>query len=611
MTNWWVDNQLKSQIREDITWSQQLSLENATIEALARLKQKAAISDEELKSIYETNFNKLVSGNSDSKNLLEIWINLKSVENKLMVTYLSRAKENSEKPPSAVRKIIYSCCGIKNDLNQNSKSKNIAKWVIDELMAIPELLSQIINPSWWFKNAREFATWLYNALIRNFSQTIREIAKSFTDVFKWTDTPEKQYRTWRSAMLIVLSLIPWAIGKWLLRAWRMVTKWVKAAPRAVGRAAEATGNVAKKAWNKMFPSTAEWLAKRASSKAPKAAPTATPRTTPSVSNRISNSTNRVRDNISRSSQKVDNFLNSTLATRFTRDVMTAPIRLYNWTLTQLSKLVPKRLQLRFSSDLRNIAKLQKEITLKQKIMAKYNKAHPFYAHLEKSIKWLELNITFAKDWLKRSINLNRGVWVTILAANEVNDVINRITSDEFLGNITRTLEEIGIDDTNEEFIDLEKESVNLASWSVEISAEALDYPELENIDWGSEIVPGITITWLASKTWSYEINDRISQQRAANAKSILSEKYSIPEEAFVLENSIQPNDNQDELSQRQWVRVNIQNIQNPSYVEWFDDVRTRYQQNFQTAEHSQEQDPDPIDIDLDEVDIEDYDIHTT
>jgi hypothetical protein len=77
---------------------------------------------------------------------------------------------------------------------------NLMKGVIDELMAIPDLVIQIVNhPIDFAKGLRE--------MCKNPGQLWEALKEAFTDAFtQGLESPEAQYRTGRSATLIVLSL---------------------------------------------------------------------------------------------------------------------------------------------------------------------------------------------------------------------------------------------------------------------------------------------------------------------------------------------------------------------------------------------------------------------
>lgn len=616
---------LIKEVKENISGEKEIELENHTISILKDLKEKGAISDEEIKTVYETNFQKLVSWNTENKEITDTVLKLKSVENKLLAVSLQKNKESSNS--NWVRNRIYDLFDIDKNIGNNSKTQNIGKWIIDELMSIPELLAEIVNPKDWFKNAREFAKGLYEALVKNFAQTMKSIMDSFTDAFKGTDTPEKAYKTWRSSVLIILTLFPGAIGKSLLKVGKLsgklakwVVKWtVNITKKAAKWAVELTSKAGKSLAPELIEVNAKIAAKNAAKKAVKNAPKNINNTIMVGAEKqwILNGTKKmlnelkwqvVESKIVQNSKNIGSkwinyvgkwiektwkwinyvrkwtYLGAGLET-----IIKMPIRLANWLIIKPINFISSKFHLAFSKDLKNIAKWQREIILKQKILAKYTPWDPLYSSIQHSIKQLELNSTFAKDVLKKNMK-TKYIWAWVIAVNEVDDIVEQVTSDKFMEKIWELMNE----ENNKMGTNTEK-TVNLASWVTEISEDSLNYPQLEWIDRNvdQDKLPTINITWLASKTWSYEINQKISQKRAEKAKEIIKEKYNIPDSINIqITTDIQPEDNTDDISQWQWVRVEIWNIPDPTYVEWYDETKKNYKKYSESYNTKTEELPD-------------------
>jgi len=577
-----IDANLSNQIEQDITWSLEQGLEDSTKTALENLQKKWSLSQEELTDLYEANFKNMVSWSIDDGSVLvEKVKNLTSVENKLLATYMAQAKEKNDEP-HAVKRALYWTCSIDTDIQKNNTAQNIIKGVIDEILSIPEMLWEIL------KNPRQFGKWLYEALVKNFSQTMKAIKESYTDILGGADTPESAYKTGRSGVLIILTFFPGAIGKNLIRIGRVPGIIAKAG----GRGAKKVWKVAWNLWKKAFPKSAESVSKNAPKVVDKAKNViqwkneALNKAKAGVGAELAKLKKRIDQSklwragakgveigkkwVAKLKQGVNWMDNLALV----NDILRLPIRLAKGVTVLLWKIIPRRFQPRLIKDIAEIAAINKKLININTRIAKY----PNNLDLVARKNVLESSLAFAKDFLRKDL-INTSVWLAVIGTSEINDIMNEVTNDEFLTQLGEYLQE-----DNDEFIPIEgREALWLASGSTEISPEALDYPELawfdwNSVDWNSDNRPVITVTGLASKTWSADINDRLSRERAEKAKAILVEKYGIPEEAFVLKNTIQPADEDGELSDWQGARVTIDNlsIQNPTYVAGYDDVREKY-----------------------------------
>lgn len=219
-----MSEKLYQQIENDIRWTRDFEkeLEKHTKESINKLKERGKLSDAELKTVYNTNYKKLFSWQINSLPILtkKIW-ELNSLTDKLIATYLKKQLDKKNETP-IYKKAIYWACRIDTDLTKNSTVKNIAKGVIDEILAIPEMLAELIK--------HPIDTWkaLYNALVKNFSWTMQEIVKQYWNIFSGLSTPKSQYDTGRSAALIILTFLPGGAAKWLGKIWSLAKNTLKA-----------------------------------------------------------------------------------------------------------------------------------------------------------------------------------------------------------------------------------------------------------------------------------------------------------------------------------------------------------------------------------------------
>lgn len=224
-------------IENDIKGAEEKHLENKAKDAIKKLQEKGKLSNEELKTVYTTNYKKLFSGEIKNVDILmKKTSELDQLTNKLIATYLKKNHEKTKEWDSwtgkIARKTAYTIFNIDQDLTKNSKIGNIGKGIIDELLSIPEMFEQLVkHPIDTFKG-------LYDALVKNFSQTMKEIANQYTNIFSGLGTPQDQYKTGRSAALIILTFLPGWATKWL-------GKLASAAKNLVSRGIGAAKNIAK------------------------------------------------------------------------------------------------------------------------------------------------------------------------------------------------------------------------------------------------------------------------------------------------------------------------------------------------------------------------------
>ena len=206
------------EIKNDIKWTFEKSLEKKAFEALNKLKKEGKMSQEEITKLYNTNFKKFLQVDVKTDDILvQKILQIDNVTKKLLALQLSKPKE-SEWLTSKAKDLIYRTANIDKDIYKNSSWANIAKGVIDEILSIPEMLEQAI------KHPIDFAKWLKSALIDNFSQTMKAMKEQFTDIASWLWNAESQYKTWRSAVLIIMTFFPWWLWKTLLNIGKSVPK---------------------------------------------------------------------------------------------------------------------------------------------------------------------------------------------------------------------------------------------------------------------------------------------------------------------------------------------------------------------------------------------------
>ena len=224
--------ELEVEVKSDVEGKEELKVEEEIIKSLKEIKEQVIwLEDEDVRVLYRDEFKAFLKGrkfnryekNDDNRK------KLKNIKNGIIERELEKRKDEVLKPNRVTRNVIYPVCWISMNINKNWKIKNLVKWVIDELMALPDMILEIK------KHPVDFAKGMAR-IISNPKQMIKSILESFTDAFtQWLWTPEAQYRTWRSATLIVLSFFPWWIWKWLLNIAKKSAKLVKKASMATKR----------------------------------------------------------------------------------------------------------------------------------------------------------------------------------------------------------------------------------------------------------------------------------------------------------------------------------------------------------------------------------------
>ena len=249
-----MNEEIKRQIEADVTSGEteiqkgfEKELENSAKESIKKLQEKWKLSNEEVQTIYTTNYKKLLSGKLDNVSILTQKVkNLDAITNKLLATYMAKQREaqKNNEDPSWGRRIIYWFFWIDKNISKNSVKMNVLKWVIDELASVPEMIREMV------KHPKDTTEAIYNAFVKNFDATIAEIGKQYMNIFSGLRTPEDQYNTGRSATLIVLTLFPWGFSKTALNAWKSALRAAGKVASTVGKAATTLGKEGLITWTK-------------------------------------------------------------------------------------------------------------------------------------------------------------------------------------------------------------------------------------------------------------------------------------------------------------------------------------------------------------------------
>ena len=247
MNEFTINQKFQNQIEADVSSGEnevqkdfEQQVEKSAKASIQKLQEKWKLSDEELQTLYTTNYKKLLSGKIYNSDIFTQKIkDLDAITNKLLATYMAKQREaqKNNEDPSWGRRIIYWFFWIDKNISKNSVKMNVLKWVIDELASVPEMIREMV------KHPKDTTEAIYNALVKNFSATMAEIGKQYMNIFSGLRTPEDQYNTGRSATLIILTLFPWGFSKTALNAW-------KSALRAAGKVASTVGKEGLITWTK-------------------------------------------------------------------------------------------------------------------------------------------------------------------------------------------------------------------------------------------------------------------------------------------------------------------------------------------------------------------------
>ncbi len=212
---------LSHRIESDVRGSQEAAVEKQVKEALTELKNQFKYTDSYLSTLYDKNFSKYLKSktfNSPKKLNYEIVVINNIKQNLIKQWIVAKGLDVTEKSLDEIKKAIYWVCWISQKLSNNNEVGNLIKWVIDEIMAYPDMCIQIL------KDIFAFAKSLWQ-MIKSPDDLLKQIGQAYWDVFtQWLNSPEAQYRTWRSAALLVLTFIPWWMGKSLLNVGRWIIK---------------------------------------------------------------------------------------------------------------------------------------------------------------------------------------------------------------------------------------------------------------------------------------------------------------------------------------------------------------------------------------------------
>ena len=100
-----MNEEIKRQIEADVTSGEteiqkgfEKELENSAKESIKKLQEKWKLSNEEVQTIYTTNYKKLLSGKLDNVSILTQKVkDLDTITNKLLATYMAKQREAQKK----------------------------------------------------------------------------------------------------------------------------------------------------------------------------------------------------------------------------------------------------------------------------------------------------------------------------------------------------------------------------------------------------------------------------------------------------------------------------------------------------------------------------------
>ncbi len=221
--------ELGKEIQNDVKGTFEKDLEKEAMNAINRLKREWKMSQEEIVKLYRTNFKNLLQVNVNTSDILVQKIkDINSVTRKLLAVQFSKntkTKESSSWFSDQVKSVAYGLASIDNNINKNSVTKNIIKWIIDEIMSLPEMIEAILTlpggPIKFFEGLIALFKW----------ETWKKMRDEMSNV--WLNTPQQQYQTGRTGMMAVLMLLPWGIGKTLLNIWKKAGKLVVKTTKSV------------------------------------------------------------------------------------------------------------------------------------------------------------------------------------------------------------------------------------------------------------------------------------------------------------------------------------------------------------------------------------------
>ena len=647
-----LSNSLSQKIDSDVRGSQEKAIETQVKNSLSEIKNKFKYTESYISTLYDSSFKsylKLKTFNSPDKLPKEITI-LNNMKLQLIKQWLE-AKKAAEQSPNLVTKWIYWICWISKDISKNNTTENFIKWVIDELMAIPDMLVQIVKDPIWFGKA------LYK-LITNPKDLRNGLKQAYWDAFTQSlSTPEGAYRKWRSAMLIALSFLPWGAAKFWLNLTRWVRRtvvkkssnistkiWLKNSTKEVSK------TIAKKTeqwlknhkWSKIMHREMTWWARNyAQRQVEKNAVKITRETQAATkAGRVAEIPAKSQWILRKWFDKVKRWVVDKVVRFWDKLPVISQInRVSRWTFKKLDKwteVVVKKLHPKFYEKLAKqestlqrvkitaekaaknlnqqsvkVEKVAKDVSKQKAKIAeieraiatktgkKYNISHLNRAKNKLSqLEWKLKEARRAETRLKTSLknanekylvhqsiiewmnNAHRAgklaVWIEAQQIVSVLDRAQIATLDREIEEAVSEIDEsydnvIGDAETAIEEVenllqDYEWIAADLESWKTEFNEDniSIDLPEWVKL---SDIDPNsykITITGLASKTWSDAINNRIARQRAENAKQVLIRKYWIQDNwQIVLETDLQsnhPDKLNESLSQWQWARIKLEKI---------------------------------------------------
>jgi len=239
--------ELKQQVEQDITWSMEKVVEEQVMQALEAVKGKGNIKDAELRALYlrwrpnwwESLHSLVSKWWIESDNIWEIIEKVTTEKNKL-IAYV-KEKSLTEGQNNTLSSKLFWLAWI-DDIQKNSRTTNIIRWAIEELLSIPDMAMMIwesVSIAWiinWIKNFS--LSWTLWALWEgrdafSFNDFIQQIIEDYNPDLS---TKEWEVALWRLAVFGVTALIPWLAGT-------KVMNWLRAAGKTMKQGAK---NIAKK-----------------------------------------------------------------------------------------------------------------------------------------------------------------------------------------------------------------------------------------------------------------------------------------------------------------------------------------------------------------------------
>lgn len=437
--------EFSKEIKNDIKGQFEEALEKKAFAAVNKLKKEGKMSQEEIVLLYRTNFKKFLQVDVQTPDILVQKISqIDNVTKKLLALSLSKQTKSKESTSLGlidnIKSVMYRPMNIDSNITKNSSTKNVMKWVIDEIMSLPEMVKELISSpiqfAKWLKVLLEWETW-------------KKLRLEITNV--GLNTPQQQYQTGRSWMMAVLMLLPWAIGKTLL---------------GIGKQA---GKVAMKTMKSVWKEGV----KKTSGKVMNKVSTQAGHTVEKTKQWLKSQTAKVKNTLEKPIEKIKARMSNTKAketvSKTTKDIQS----LWNDIATKNTELLAAKSNLKIKNlkadrikELTDtIAKLEKEIPDLVKKQKEMNKTLRI-AKKEVSTTNTKIGIDNNKVWLKKRYETNANkLWNDIATKNtELLAVKNNLK--------IKNLKADRIKELNDKVMKLEKEITDLTKKQKDILDKA-------------------------------------------------------------------------------------------------------------------------------------------